>query len=134
MPKWSRYALAATFLVYFPLAFWLKTSFVDLRPTGKVVVQLQRPFEKLGAFGAIASFWHPAAKLEDADSPENEERSTVQLYENGQPLGPAHSNHTDVAQTGEGRYSHWVGQGFVFSASDNTDPNTNGRRYWAVVP
>ena len=63
MPKWSRYALAATFLVYFPLAFWLKTSFVDLRPTGKIVVQLQRPFEKLGPYGAIARYWHPAAKL-----------------------------------------------------------------------
>jgi hypothetical protein len=134
MPKWSRYALAATFLVYFPLAFWLKTSFVDLRPRGKIVVQLQRPFEKLGAFGAISRYWHPAAKLEDADSAENEEQSTVQLYEDGHPLGPAHSNHTEVAQIGEGRYSHWAGQTIVFSASDNTDPNTNGRRYWAVVP
>ena len=134
MPKWSRYALAATFLVYFPLAFWLKTSFVDLRPKGKIVVQLQRPFEKLGAFGAIARYWHPAVKLEDADSAEDEERSKVQLYEDGQLLGPAHSNHTVVSQTGEGRYSHWVGEVIVFSASDNTDPNTNGRRYWAVVP
>ena len=134
MSKWSRYALAAAFLVYFPLAFWLKTSFVDLRPAGKIVVQLQRPFEKLGAFGAIAHYWHPATKLEDADSTDNEVRSSVQLYEDAQPLGPAHSSHKDVSQSGEGRYSHWVGQGVVFSASDNTDPNTNGRRYWAVVP
>jgi hypothetical protein len=23
---------------------------------------------------------------------------------------------------------------FLFSSSDNTDPNTNGRNYWAVRP
>jgi hypothetical protein len=48
--------------------------------------------------------------------------------------------HDDIRALGGGRYSHWIGsdQGtpdgvlessLYFSASDNSDPNENGRRY-----
>lgn len=54
--------------------------------------------------------------------------SKLQVFENGQPLGPAHTAHTDVRGVGKGRYSHWAG--FVYlSASDNTDARSNGRAY-----
>jgi pectate lyase len=43
------------------------------------------------------------------------------------------SPHADIAEFGRGRFSHW-GEAIIFSASDNTDANTNGRRYWAVSP
>lgn len=55
-------------------------------------------------------------------------RSKYMLYENGKALGPAHTQHGDIRNIGEGRFSHWQGQ-FKFSASDNTDPTSNGRQY-----
>jgi hypothetical protein len=69
-----------------------------------------------------------------ADSTSDNKRSPVLLYENDHLLGPAHSLHADIGKLGRGRYSHWTDWGFIFSTSDNSDPNTNGRAYWAVVP
>ncbi|WEA01240.1 pectate lyase family protein [Mucilaginibacter sp. SJ] len=54
--------------------------------------------------------------------------STLQLYENGVALGPAHSVHSDIRNLGKGRYSHWD-TGLYFSTSDNSSPLTNGRKY-----
>jgi len=55
-------------------------------------------------------------------------RSRVVIFENGRPLGPAHSSHEDILEIGEGRYSFWNGV-MLFSTSDNTDPNRNERSY-----
>jgi hypothetical protein len=60
--------------------------------------------------------------------------SEVVLLEDGKPLGPAHSAHADIRKEGQGRYSHWGARTFWFSASDNSDPRTNGREYKAVYP
>jgi hypothetical protein len=54
--------------------------------------------------------------------------SNLNLYENGQLLGPAHSAHSDIRESGRGRYSHWRGS-LWFSASDSSDPRANGRTY-----
>lgn len=56
-------------------------------------------------------------------------RSPLQLLEDGVALGPAHAMHASIAKDGAGRYSHWTGNALVFSTSDNSDPNTNGRNY-----
>lgn len=56
-------------------------------------------------------------------------KSGLLLFEDGKPLGPARSVHRDIREQGGGRYSHWTQDGLYFSASDNTDPRTNGRRY-----
>jgi hypothetical protein len=122
---------------YFALAAWSKASFVDHTPIGKTVVRIFRPFEKFApsSYAVIAHEWRTLGSLDDiADSADNNRRSPVLIYENGRQLGPAHSKHADIANLGMGRYSHWRGQGYVISASDNSDPNTNGRFYWAVVP
>jgi hypothetical protein len=58
--------------------------------------------------------------------------SQVLLFEDGLPLGPERSGHDDIRTLGRGRYSHW-GSTLFFSASDNSDPNRNGRHY-AVRP
>ena len=58
-------------------------------------------------------------------------RSPVVVCENDRALGPAHSYHQDIAREGHGRFSHW-GTALVFSTSDNSNPNTNGRSYLAI--
>jgi len=58
--------------------------------------------------------------------------STLKLYEDGKPLGPAHSSHADIAKLGGGRWAHWGRNAVQFSTSDNSDPRTNGRKYLAV--
>lgn len=59
--------------------------------------------------------------------------SPIQLYEDGEPLGPGHAGHDDIRTLGRGRFSHW-GPKVYFSTSDNSDPNTNGRTYSVVPP
>lgn len=54
--------------------------------------------------------------------------SNVIIYENGIPLGPAHSIHNTIRTVGNGAFSHWRNS-LYFSASDNSDPRTNGRVY-----
>jgi hypothetical protein len=103
------------------------------KPNGKIVVRLRRPFETFkGSHMAIAHGLDALAEF--ADDTLNENQSPIELYENDRQLGPAHSSHRDIARTGDGRYSHWKTQGMVFSTSDNSDPNRNRQRYWAVLP
>jgi len=66
--------------------------------------------------------------------------SVLRLLEDGKELGPPHSVHQAIRDTGGGAYSHWSGdpngesQLLYLSTSDNSDPRTNGRKYeWAVV-
>ena len=53
-------------------------------------------------------------------------RSTLQLFEDRAPLLAAF--HQTIAMQGDGRYCYW-GNELIFSATDNTNPNTNGRKY-----
>jgi hypothetical protein len=63
-----------------------------------------------------------------ADSVNEGTKSKLVIYENGKPLGPAHSMHDDIRTKGKGRFSHWLDT-LYFSTSDNSDPNTNGKKY-----
>ena len=56
-------------------------------------------------------------------------KSMLMLYEDGKALGPPRCVHRDIREKGGGRYSHWTRAGLYLSASDNTDPRTNGRKY-----
>jgi RHS repeat-associated protein len=69
-----------------------------------------------------------------ADNSTYPTRSPLRLFENGVELGAAHSVHADIRNLGQGRFSHWstvngTGETVRFSASDNTNPKTNGRTY-----
>lgn len=55
-------------------------------------------------------------------------RSRLQLYENETALGPAHCLHVRIRRRGLGAFSHWQSR-LIFSTSDNSDPNLNGRQY-----
>ncbi len=63
-----------------------------------------------------------------ANQPNAQNRSTLALYEDGVPIGPAHASRSEIVARGEGRYQH-LGPSVVFSASDNSNPNGNGRTY-----
>jgi hypothetical protein len=90
---------------------------------------LSAPYDPFGGFAFTAN----APKFhDDSDSMDNGSRSHLVLCEDGHPLGPPHSMHDDIRQKGLGRYSHW-GDDVEFSASDNSNPNTNGRTYWVIA-
>lgn len=60
------------------------------------------------------------------------DETPLRVFEDGRELGPAQVNHDDVRQRGLGASSHWLfgdGPRVLWSTSDNSDPNTNGRRY-----
>lgn len=134
MPKWC-YAVAALFVVYFPLAAWSDRRFVSTTPKGSVVIQLLPPFE---IHNRAAIFNQNAVRrlndLGDDPNLEGDSRSPVVIYENNWQLGPGHNTFADVSYYGAGRFSHLKESGIIFSSSDASDPNTNGRKYWAVIP
>ena len=125
------FAAGALFVVYFPIALWLKYSYVPPPGPPRSVWKLMhfRKFDDSGV--AFLSYVDRLGNL--GDTPDVPAKSPVRLYEDGKPLGPAHSVHDDISKHGHGRFSHW-GKIFIFSTSDNSDPNTNGREYWAVIP
>ncbi len=63
-----------------------------------------------------------------ADHSDAPYRSPCRLYEDDKALGPAHAMHRQIRNIGEGLFSHWEWR-LYFSASDNSDPRTNGRAY-----
>jgi len=68
-----------------------------------------------------------------SDSSDSPSASRLQLFEQGVPLGPAHSMHADIEQKGQGRFSNWNSY-IVFSATDNSNPVDNGRTYIVRYP
>jgi hypothetical protein len=128
-------SVVVLFAVYFALALHADRSGSYFVPKGKIVTQLVRPFYKEGNATVVAP--HQANKFETfGDDPKvaGDTTSPILIYEDGQLLGPAHNTFADIHNLGAGRYAHWKGIGIVFSSSDNSDPNTNGRKYWAVLP
>lgn len=64
----------------------------------------------------------------------HERPSQAIVLEDGTPLpGPANALHDEIRTLGHGRYSFWHEQVY-FSASDNSDPRTNGRVYEFAYP
>jgi len=85
----------------------------------------------LANFDPAGGSCYTAATPQDAppgDDLDSAMRSSLRLFEAGVELGPAHSLHEDIRTRGGGRFSHW-GRWLLFSASDGSDPRTNGRAY-----
>jgi hypothetical protein len=90
-------------------------------------------FGNLGKVGAMTftGYRHEQgfAYLAPSTSPAD---GLVRVFEDGRELGPAQALHDQVRKVGGGAYSHWMFETspyVMFSASDNSDPNTNGRHY-----
>jgi SAM-dependent methyltransferase len=86
---------------------------------------LPGPFTAYRGATYAASIPELASQADSSDAPR---RSQLMLYEDGGLLGLSHSIHDYISQYGNGRFSHW-GDYLYFSTSDNSDPNSNGRRY-----
>jgi Sulfotransferase family len=102
-------------------------------PVGAQSWRLNPPFQADSTAGWAARL-HMAPALAGlealADNLEQPYRSPLRLFEDGVPLGPAHSLHALIRNEGRGRFSHWGPQQMLlFSTSDNSDPNRNGRAY-----
>lgn len=137
MLSWGRrtrwiVGLAAT-AAYVVFAEGSRRAFVDPAPKGKVVIQLFRPFTMYGKVAATNSLAINELREFADDDDVNDCRSPVVIYENGRPLGPAHSSFSDIRDYGMGRFFFGRRQGLFFTASDDSDPNTNGRTYWAAL-
>jgi hypothetical protein len=131
--RWTKSARFACALfataAYFLMAYWLTITYQPRNLIGEKVL-LFRPYI-IHLDSRFAAMARDVFFSGDADSVDNNERSTLLLYEDDRLLGPAHSTHADIAKLGMGRFSHWRNNGsvIIFSSSDNSDPNTNGRIY-----
>jgi hypothetical protein len=123
---------AIGYAIYFPIALNLKLSYVpaprSTREDGGT--WLTGPFIPLAGAAYIAFL---PKQEEQADSNEEPQKSKVVLYEDERQIGPPHSIHQAIIERGGGRYSHWKGQGLIFSSTDNSDPNQNWKKYWIKV-
>jgi hypothetical protein len=123
---------AGLYAIYLPLAVLLHRPVVA--PSGAMVIRLT-PIQpsRYGGFAYEAPLLE-FRQFEEYSGP-NLVPSPILLYEGDKLLGPSvHGNLGAIASTGEGRFSHWNRTGMVFSATDNSDPRKNGRKYWAVLP
>lgn len=115
--------MAATMVVAW--SWWPPTTRQPVAPAG-----ISSWAGKAYSFALDRGNWFVASR---SDSPEAPDASTLALFEDGRRIGPPHSPHQGVADSGGGRYSHWRNE-VVFSASDSSDPRVNGRRYEARYP
>lgn len=94
-------------------------------------VALPGPFAQEGEFGWVCRLGGLAealllASLADTDALPR--RSPLILCEDGRPLGPPHSLHAAIRESGGGAFSHWKDELYL-STPDGSDPNRNGRLY-----
>src|SRR5215472_5945907 len=82
------------FLVYFPLALLARATYVDSTPSGRVVVQLLRPYLSLAGYG-----WR--ASLSDVESLHL--ASGAVIFEDRVPLADPRASYDDVRALGHGR-------------------------------
>ena len=95
-------------------------------PSGERVA-LAKPFQK----NKNAYYSAAPGLAAVADGPGAITRSKYAVCEDHYALGPPHSDLDSIPAKGGGRFIHWM-EGFHFSTSDNSNPNTNGRVYTAV--
>ena len=101
----------------------------DCCPQGQAVI-LSAPFPHMEGYAYRVSL----PTLTDlADTATNLARSPAVLCEGDYRMGPAHRPFAEIIEKGFGRFMHYQSE-FVFSSSDNSDPNSNRRRYTIVIP
>jgi len=92
------------------------------------IIPLKGPFYREEGFAWQALLPEYASTADDMD---HSYRSKLILLDDGKPLWSWHTPHDRIRKVGKGCYSHWQ-TGLMFSTTDNSDPNTNGRTYQIV--
>ena len=103
----------------------LDCRFTVLRPAARVR-KLGGPFRRLKGLcwsARVPDFSWCAEQDQDFVSP-------LRIREHGLALGPGGSPIDLISHQGRGKFRHWRGRLF-FSTSNNSDPNANGRSYFA---
>lgn len=72
------------------------------------------------------------ARLSIPRAADRKSNSKCVLLEDGKPLPHPHARHKLIREQGRGHYSHWTSSTIYFSASDSSDPRTNGKKYELV--
>jgi hypothetical protein len=116
----------AVIVVAFEGAVFAVNSAYPSCPYGERI-RMPMPFASNGGYAYVAYL----PELERLADKAGETGSPLAICENHWVLGPAHASHRDIADRGRGHFSHW-GNNLIFSTSDNSDPNTNGRSYLAI--
>uniref|UniRef100_A0A973WRF2 Uncharacterized protein n=2 Tax=Bradyrhizobium quebecense TaxID=2748629 RepID=A0A973WRF2_9BRAD len=99
------------------------SGFLYLIPPQPATPWIRSAFRLWQGHAYVVVVKYPLAEIEAA-----------RLYEDGKPLGPANSDPQEITLQGKGLYRFYRETDetvpvLMFSSSDNTDPNTNGRKY-----
>ncbi|UQD96757.1 hypothetical protein [Bradyrhizobium japonicum] len=130
-----KYRLFAVLFILCSSLPFVAAYFLARDPSDPLI--LRPPFDHHTNYAYVVGV---AAGWSEVDDEHGEQSSTIEVYENGVRLGPAHSSVSDVVMIGGGRYRYMEvdsvnhTSGIIFSTSDNTDPNTNGRLYRVFNP
>src|SRR5262245_14288735 len=116
-------------LEYFDVSTSTNCAAASCCPNGETVV-LSPPYLHMGGY-AYKSSIPELSHL--SDTTEKGTYSRAIICEGDHQIGPAHTQWVEITQRGFGRFSHY-NDAVVFSSSDNTDPNSNGRQYKIVIP
>lgn len=98
---------------------------MDASISDSLPVEANAPFQHLRGFGYRLTLPESMAPFSNG---QQQFHSPLALFENGIPLKFPHDDYINIIYSGGGGYNHW-GNSIVFSTSDNTDPNANGRKY-----
>jgi hypothetical protein len=142
IPRWKRsnalfFAFAAA-VIWLALGYWLETSYI---PNANFTIGPNVAGQKMLLLppftycrGAKFAVLTERPFLFEGSFRDSDDLSKLELYENGRRLGPADSSVDDISTLGRGRFSYTKNNGItiIWSSSDNSDPNTNGRAYWVV--
>jgi predicted O-methyltransferase YrrM len=97
--------------------------------------RLNPPFTPLGRIGWVTSLGlDDMPKIIEGITGPNP--GTLRMFEGSRPLGPPDSPLPDLKERGRGAYHQWGGKHstlLMFTTSDNSDPNHNGRTYTIQV-
>ena len=91
------------------------------------------PLKQFERRGGLAWFTPLPQLTHLADNVDDPNRSLVGVMEGPRMIGPAHALHELIRRWGRGTFSHWL-DGIYLSTSDGSNPNFNGRCYFALVP
>ncbi len=126
----SRLSVVLVSIYLFFVALWLlATKQIPNPDLGKLVrLYLRKPYAaKISAIHPEQGFcW--VAEVPEYLISDDGGISQLAMFEDNQPLGPAHMAHEEIRTLGSGRYSHWR-RNLYFSTSDNSNPTVNGRSY-----